>query len=99
MQIKQSEIREKINGLLNTANRTDEQDTELQSLTAEAQGLEPELRAALVVEEDAEREAREAAAAGGAVDAETRERLDLRNRATLGGFLLSALQLVSDHGG
>ena len=34
------------------------------SLTAEAQALEPELRAALVAEPDVERSAREAAAAG-----------------------------------
>ena len=93
LQIKQSELREKINGLLNTPSgeRGENYDTELREATAEAQKLEIELRAALVAEEDTEREAREAAEAAG-VDPETRERLELRSRATLGGFLLAALQ-------
>ena len=92
LQIKQSEIREKLNTLLGVETRTAEQDSDSVSLTAEAQALEPELRAALVAEPDVERQAREAAlAGGGAVDAETRERLELRGRATFGGFLAAAL--------
>ena len=63
----------------------------MRELTEQAQKLEPEIRAALVAEGDAERQVREAAEAAG-VDPETRERLELRSRATLGGFLLSALQ-------
>ena len=89
LQIKQSEYREKINNLLAKADRTEAEDAELIEQTTAIQKLEPELRAALAVEDDAERLAREA---GGAVDAETRERLELRNRATLGGFLRAALQ-------
>lgn len=42
--------------------------------------------------DDADRQASEAAAAGASVDPETRERIELRNRATFGGFLLAALQ-------
>ncbi len=93
LQIRQSELRETINKLLNTPSgeRGENYDTELREATAEAQKLEIELRAALVAEEDTDREAREAAEAAG-VDPETRERLELRSRATLGGFLLSALQ-------
>ncbi len=91
LQLKQSEIREKLNTLLGKESRTEAEDTELRELTADAQKLEPEIRAALVAEGDAERQAREAAEAAG-VDPETRERLELRSRATLGGFLLSALQ-------
>ena len=83
--------RDDMNELRGLETRTTEQeDAELVAKTAEAQALEPELRAALVAEPDVERQAREAA--GGAVDAETRERLELRSRATLGGFLLAALQ-------
>ena len=91
LQLKQSEIREKLNTLLGKESRTEAEDTELRELTADAQKLEPEIRAALVAEGDDERAAREAAEAAG-VDPETRERLELRSRATLGGFLLSALQ-------
>lgn len=92
LQLRQSEIREKLNALLAKETRTDAEDVELRDLTAEAQRLEPELRAALAAESITEREAREAAGAAGVVDAETRERIELRNRATLGGFLLAALQ-------
>ena len=92
LQIKQSEIRERLNELLGKTDRTETENIELRDKTTAIQALEPELRAALAVEDDAERLAREAATAGGAVDAETRERLELRNRATLGGFLRAALQ-------
>ena len=91
LQLKQSEIREKLNTLLGKEARTEVEDAELRELTDQAQKLEPEIRAALVAEGDDERAAREAAEAAG-VDPETRERLELRSRATLGGFLLSALQ-------
>ena len=88
LQIKQSEYREKINNLLAKADRTEAEDAELIEQTTAIQKLEPELRAALAVEDDAERLAREA---GGAVDAETRERLELRGRSTVGAFLAAAL--------
>ena len=88
LQIKQSEYREKINNLLAKADRTEAEDAELIEQTTAIQKLEPELRAALAVEDDAERLARQA---GGAVDAETRERLELRGRSTVGAFLAAAL--------
>ena len=52
LQLKQSEIREKINSLLGLESRTEEQDGELVKLTDEGQGLEVELRAAIVAEPD-----------------------------------------------
>lgn len=94
LQIRQSEVREKINKLLNvpTGERGENYEPELRERTAAAQKLEVELRAALVADVDAERAAREAAEAAGGDDPETRERLELRSRATLGGFLRAALQ-------
>ena len=92
LQIKQSEIREKLNGLLDVETRTAEQDAELVSLTAAAQKLEPELRGALVADASDAQTIEAIAAAGGAVDPETRERLELRSKATFGGFLRAALQ-------
>ena len=83
LQIKQSETREKINGLLAKESRTEAEDTELRELTTEAQRIEPELRAALAVEDDTERRIREA----GALDTEARERIELRGRARLSRFL------------
>ena len=90
IQIAQSECREAINVLINTDDRTDAQNGELRTLTATMAGHEVEYRAALSVEGDSEREAREAAQAAG-VDSETRERLELRSRSTLGAFVAAAL--------
>ena len=47
LQIKQSSIREKINVLLGLETRTEDQDAELVTLTAEGQAIEPEIRAAI----------------------------------------------------
>ncbi len=93
IQVRESEIREKLNGLLAKDERTDAEDQELRDLTAESLKLQPQIRAAMVAESDEERRAREAvAAAGGVTDPETRERLELRERSTLGGFLLARLE-------
>ena len=54
-----SEIRQRLNTLLVIEDRSDDQTSEMESLTAEAQKLEPELRAALVAEGDAEQRAAE----------------------------------------
>ena len=61
--IEQSEKRQKINELLEKEDRSADENTELESLTARMQAIEPELRAAIVAE--------------GA--AETRDRLDFGN--------------------
>ena len=52
LQLRQSEIREKINSLLGLETRTEEQDGELVKFTEEGQKLEPEIRAAIVAEPD-----------------------------------------------
>ena len=52
LQVRQSEIREKINTLLGNDKRSEEQDAELVKLTTEGQKIEPEIRAALIVAED-----------------------------------------------
>ena len=88
LQIKLSEIRQKLNDLLGIEDRSDDQQTELEKLTGEVQKLEPELRAAIAAEPDP---AVETTGADN-LDAEARERLELRGRASLGGFLLAAIQ-------
>ena len=84
--IKMSEVRERINALLDIEERSAEEQTELEAKTAEIQRLEPELRAAIAAEPDQQVHVTDT------TDPETRERLELRGRATLGGFLLAALQ-------
>lgn len=86
--IKQSEAREKLNGLLviEPDERSDDQRGEVGTLTDTLTGLEPELRAALAAEGPTVETNTET------MDSETRERLELRGRATFGGFLLAALQ-------
>ena len=74
--IKQSETRQKINDLLGKDDLTDEQRAELADLTKTAQNLEIEYRAALVAEGEPETRNLEP-------DAEMRERLELRSRASL----------------
>ena len=88
--VQQSEIREKLNGLLAKETRNEAEDAELRELTAKAQRIEPELRAALVADEAADLEAR--AAAGVVPDAETRERETLARGAQVGEFIARAIQ-------
>ena len=82
-----SEKRQKINELLTLDERTDEQRAELDTLTKRIQECEVEYRAALTAEGDDEtrRNADEP-------DAEMRERIDLRGRASLTNFLRAAMQ-------
>ena len=84
--IKLSECRQKINDLLGVEDRSDDQQTELEKLTGEIQKLEPELRAAIAAEPDPETRVTDT------LDAEARERIELRGRSTFGAFLLAALQ-------
>ena len=58
-QLKISEVRERINGLLAKETLEDAERSELQGLTNEMRDLEPRLRAALVVQEEANRKANE----------------------------------------
>ena len=84
--IRLSECRQKINDLLGVEDRSADQQAELETLTGEIQKLEPELRAAIAAEPDPE------ARVTDTLDPETREKRELRGKATLGGFLLAALQ-------
>ena len=84
--IRLSECRQKINDRLGVEDRSADQQAELETLTREIQKLEPELRAAIAAEPDPE------ARVTDTLDPETREKRELRGKATLGGFLLAALQ-------
>ena len=88
LQIEQSEVRQKLNELLTKDERSADESTELETLTKRAQAIEPELRAALVVCTDAEAESLEKT---GEVDAETRERLELRSKCSVTRFVEAAL--------
>ena len=88
IQIRQSELRESLNKLLDRDERTPEQDTELRELTDKAVATEVELRAAIVAAPDPVT----VTADTEHVDPETRERLELRSRVSLGSFLLAAMQ-------
>ena len=76
LQIRLSEIREKLNGLLQTENRTEKQSVELQTLSTEAMRVEPEYRAALIID-DASKETGESTSTS---DPEVRERAEIRSR-------------------
>ena len=82
LQLRQSEIRERINALLSKEDRTEEETTELREATDSAQQLEPEIRAALVIEDEADKLAREASP-----DPELRERMELRGRVSFARYL------------
>ena len=84
--IRLSEIRERLNVLLNTETRTAEQETELVTLTNESATCEREYRAALTAEDVPTGEA-----APTAEDAETRERRALARDARVGAFIASAV--------
>ena len=94
IQVKQSEAREKLAGLLDkpAADRGDNYETELREATAEVGRLEVEFRAAVANDSDAERELRERYDGVEPMTPEMRERETLRERATVGGFILAALQ-------
>ena len=85
LQVKQSEVREKICKLLALETRTEEQDAELVTLTAEGQKIEPEIRAALVAEPDPAETRVEG-------DAETRELQRLTERASVGDILSATFE-------
>lgn len=92
LEIRLSEIRERLNGIsqLEDAGLTPEVRSEATALTAEYSAVEVKYRAAVVADAATEQEHREAA--GVAVDAETRERLELRSRARLSNFVVAAMR-------
>ena len=84
LQLRQSEIRQSINGLLGNADRTEDEQGELEKLTGEGTRIEPEIRAAIVAEPDQETTITNTS------DPETRERLELRSKTGIGDFLRAA---------
>ena len=84
-QMEGSSKRQQINDLLGKETLEDSERTELESLTKRMQQIEVELRAAIVGEGEAEKRALEAQP-----DAEMRERLELRSKASLTSYLLAA---------
>ena len=87
-QLKLSENRERVRELLDLETRTDEQTTELDRLTREAQSLEVEYRAAVVAEPADPVPDGEPVA----VDSEQVELRDLRKRCSLGRILLAGME-------
>ena len=84
LQVKQSEIRESINALLGKDERSQDETADMERLTGEAQGLEVELRAALVASPDPQEVVTDTA------DPETRERLEIRSKTGLADFFAAA---------
>ena len=86
LQVRQSEVRQKINELLGVdlSTRSKEQDAALTAMTTEAQKIEPEIRAAILAEPDPQ----ETITATG--DAEARERRELRSKTGLADYLRAA---------
>ena len=92
LQLEQSEKREALNKLLDVEpdQLTEEQRSEMAELTARLRTIEPEIRAATVVDQ-AELETAEALFQGQALSPEQRERIELRSRATVTGYLSAQL--------
>ena len=84
LQLRQSEVREKLNALLGKEERSEDETAELEKLTGEGQKLEPEIRAAIVAEPDPQ----EVVTATG--DPEIRERLEIRAKTGVADFLAAA---------
>ena len=79
--LEQSEKRERVNALLGQDSLTDDERGELDSLSKRLQGIEPELRAAILADPEPEPVAADRG------DPEIRERLELRAKARLGRYL------------
>ena len=84
--IRASEIREKLNTLSQVDELSTEQRSELDKLSKEYSDVEAKLRAATIAEAKAEKRALETEP-----DAEMRERLELRGKASLTAYLRAAL--------
>ena len=98
LQVEQSEKRQRVNELLAIDELTDEQRAELDTLTKRLQQIEPELRAAIVVEADEEKEIRaqfENENGREAETAEQREARELREKCRLGNFVFAAVRGVA----
>lgn len=88
-QVRSSEIRQELNDLQNKETLTDEERAKIDELTTEYRDVESKLRAAIVTESDEEK--RELENGDQTVDAETRERRELRDKCSLGRYLKAAM--------
>ena len=84
LQLEQSEKRQRVNDLLGKEELADDERGELDALTKRLQHVEVELRAAIVADGKVETRSE-------SHDPEVRERVELRSRASLTGYLRSAL--------
>ena len=84
LQLRQSEIREKLNSLLGKEERSENENADLEKLTGEGQKLEPEIRAAIVAEPDP------ATTITDTGDPETREKLEIRSKTGLADCFAAA---------
>ena len=84
LEMEQSEKRQALNVLLSKDELQDSERKELEGLTKRAQEIEVEIRACIVAEPEAQLETREMVHG---LDAEQRERLELRSQASLTNFL------------
>lgn len=82
IELEQSEKRERLNHLLGVGDLSDEQRSEMGTLTGRLQELEIEYRAAIVAEPDP---------VTSQAPVENRDRLELRSRASVGRYLLAAM--------
>ena len=82
LEVELSQIRTKLRELLAADSPTPEQRSEMDALVERSQGAETEFRAAVIAEGQPEQRAE--------LDAEVRERIELRSKASLSGYLLAA---------
>ena len=88
LQLRASEVRERLNELSGVESLSDEQTAELNTLTTEYRELEPKIRAAIIAEDTPE--SREGEPEG--ESAETRERRELREGSSVGEIFAAAVE-------
>ena len=89
LQIEQSEQRERVNELLGKDDRTADENAEMDTATKRLQAIEPELRASLAVVSTEETETETET---DTLDAEVRERLELRAKCQVSRFVEAAIR-------
>ena len=92
MELRASVIREKLNALSGTETLTDDQRAEVDTLSTEYRDVETKRRAAIVAEDlEATAAAKVVASGDEVVDAETRERRELRGKSRITRWMTSAM--------
>ena len=89
IELEQSEKRQRINALLGQVELSDDERVELETLTGIMQEIEVKLRAAIVVEDDAEKRARREYGD----DPEARELRELRGRVSMGNYVVASQEM------